>query len=203
VAELGGTSVAGWRLLHSPTTGAGCLAPNAGEEPEEGIFIVEAGAEVDPGEAAEETGKLLLAGLLSAGQQDRDHAEPGIVDARLQRGPHLLVLPGTELLAEEHRAGTALIEGLLQRFLPRLAGDEVPFVEERLEILSLKLPGEVFHGRLVGAGVAQEDVVAGHSQAARKRADGRKMLRGPSGKSVAALHKGRARRRAPGCGERP
>jgi hypothetical protein len=46
---------------------------------------------------------------------------------------------------------------------PALAGDQVPFVEKRLEPLVPELAGEVLHGRLVGAGVAEEDVVAGHA----------------------------------------
>jgi hypothetical protein len=36
------------------------------------------------------------------------------------------------------------------------------FVEERLELLGPELAGEVLHGRLIGAGVAEEDFVAGH-----------------------------------------
>src|SRR5215204_3355045 len=59
-------------------------------------------------------------------------------------------------------AGAALVEGLFQRLLPGLAGDEVPLVEERIESLRPELVGEELHGRLVGAGVAEEDVVAGH-----------------------------------------
>jgi hypothetical protein len=57
---------------------------DAGEEAAEGVFVVETGSEVDPGEAAEEARKLLLARRLPAGQQDRDHPEPAIVDSRLQ-----------------------------------------------------------------------------------------------------------------------
>jgi len=92
----------------------------------EGVFVVEAGAEVNPGEAMEEARKLLLAGLPPAAQQDRDYPKAAIVAARFQRRTHLLVLPRADRLAEEDGAGATLVEGLLQRLLPGLAGDEMP-----------------------------------------------------------------------------
>ena len=56
----------------------------------------------------------------------------------------------------------ALSERLGQPSDPALAGDEVPLVEERLKPLVPELAGEVLHGRLIGAGVAEENVVEGH-----------------------------------------
>src|SRR6185295_11047117 len=149
------------------STGPGCLASDDGEEAVEGVFVVEAGAEVDPGPAAEEARKIPVGRLLPTGQENRDHPVRAMADLLVQRRPHLLVLPRAERLAEKDGAVAALVEGLLQRLLPGIAGDQVPFVEKRLEPRLLELAGEVLHGRLVGAGVAEEDVVAGHQRSTR------------------------------------
>src|SRR6185369_10720729 len=143
--------------------GAGCFSPDASKQAFKGVFVIEAGAEVDPSEATKEARKLLLAELLPTGQQDRNHSNRMIADPFGQRGPHLFVLPGADHLADEHRAGAALVESLLQRLLPGLAGDEVPLVEERLDSRLAQLGGEALDRRLVAAGVAEKDVVAGHS----------------------------------------
>src|SRR5215213_382074 len=151
--------------LPSPTR-PGRLAPDAGEEASEGVFVGEAGAEVDPGVEIQESGDFLDRALVSSREDDRDDPERVLSGCPHQGGFHLPRSPGSASRprSDENSQGTALNERLVQPSDPALAGNEVPLVEERLEPRLLELAGEVLHGRLVGAGVAEEDVVAAHGR---------------------------------------
>src|SRR3954454_24758631 len=112
----------------------------------EGVLVVETSAEVHPGEAAEEAGKVFLPGLEGAGEEDGDHPEGAAARPGLQGGARLLVLRGAETRGpQEHGAGAARVARLLQRLLPGVTRDEMPLVQERLDLRLPELPGEVFH----------------------------------------------------------
>jgi hypothetical protein len=126
----------------------------------EGVLVVEVPSEIYPGEAAEEAGEVLFARLEGAREEDGDYPEGTVAHSHLQGRAHLLVLPGAETLGpQEHGAGAARVERLLQRLLPGVTRDKMPLVQERLDSRLPELPGELFHGRLVRVAVAQEDVV--------------------------------------------
>jgi hypothetical protein len=125
-----------------------------------GVLIVQAGTEVHPGETAEKTGKLFLAGFEGARKKDGDNAEGAIPDPRFEGGTHLLVLPTSKSRGTQNDgAGAARVESLFQGFLPGLSRDEMPLVEERLDPRFPELQRQLLHGRLVRVAVAQEDVV--------------------------------------------
>jgi hypothetical protein len=76
-----------------------------------------------------------------------------LLDPALQGVPHLFVIPGAKPSgADEDGAGARLIERFFQPFLPRLAGDEVPFVEPDFDPgLVRQAHGERFDSRFVFA----------------------------------------------------
>ena len=56
--------------------------------------------------------------------------------------------------AKEHGAGTALVERLFQLFLPGIPRDEMPFVQERLQLrFGAEPPGNTLDRVFVSAGV--------------------------------------------------
>lgn len=59
---------------------------------------------------------------------------------------------------DEHGAGVAVAEGVLDGRLPGVAGDEVPLVEPGFDLLALQPPGDLLDGRLIGAAMREEDV---------------------------------------------
>ena len=69
-----------------------------------------------------------------------------------------------------------LMQRLLERLLPGLAGDQVPLVQERLDSHLLQLPRQVLDPRLVDAVVGEEDIV----MAAGWNGHERNLLRGRS-----------------------
>ena len=73
-------------------------------------------------------------------------------------------MPGADAgRADEDRDGGALSERLLQRLLPRLAGDEVPFVEEGVQAgFFAQTARQDLDRRFVGAVVGEEDMVVSH-----------------------------------------
>jgi len=134
---------------------------DAVNEPAEVVVIFESGAEVHPGEAAQEAWEFFALRLQRTGEEDGDDPEGFVADPVLQSGAHLFVLPGTKTGgAYEDGAGAALVQRLLQSFLPGLTRDEVPLVEEWLDPCFDELVGERLHHRFVGGAVAEEDVVA-------------------------------------------
>jgi hypothetical protein len=90
-------------------------------------------------------------------------------DALVDCGARFLVLPGSEpARTDEDGASPARFESLLELFLPGIAGDEMPLVEEDLEPVVAQTPRERLDRRLVGAGVAEEDIVVGHHPGSRR-----------------------------------
>ncbi len=93
-------------------------------------------------------------------QKHGNHPRLGSFHALVERHPHLLVLPRPEPPgSEEDGDGAAVFEGLFQALLPRLAGDQVPFVKKGLEPGVAKLAGQRLDRRLVRGRVGEEDIV--------------------------------------------
>src|SRR5204863_9723893 len=100
---------------------------------------------------------------LGLGEQHRDDRVVPGADLALDRGAHLLVLPGTGRAgAEDDGARRTANQGVLDRFLPGLAGHEVPDIQPGLDpILVQEDTGQLFDHRLVGRGVRKENVELG------------------------------------------
>jgi hypothetical protein len=138
-------------------------APDATDEVVESLLVVERPGELDPRRAKQEAGQPLLARARRPRQQDRDDpvSPPASADAVLDRRPQLLVLPGAEApRPDEDCARGALDERLLDRLLPGVARDQVPFVEEGLDPVPHQPPGELLDGGLVRAAMREEDLIA-------------------------------------------
>ena len=85
-----------WRKRRLLTAGAGCLAPDAGEESAEGIFIVEAGAEeVDPGMKPQEARDLAECRFISPRKENGDDSEGRLSGRSVQCQLRLLCSPGS------------------------------------------------------------------------------------------------------------
>lgn len=132
---------------------------NSTDETVKGVFVIQSG-EFDPASLGEKGGNLV--GLLESGEKDGDYRVIRFAGSPIERGQHLLTMPGTEALgADEDDAGSAVPQSVLQLYLPESARNEVPLVEERVDLGFEELVGELLHRRLVGAAVAEEDVVDG------------------------------------------
>jgi hypothetical protein len=67
-------------------------------------------------------------------------------------GSHLFMLPTPQATrSDEHRAASAVFQSDFQGRLPRVTGDQIPFVKPRLQSFRLESPREFFDQRLVSA----------------------------------------------------
>src|SRR5262249_4532500 len=125
------------------------------------VRVVEASAEVDPGEATQKARQSLFIFRLCARQQHRNDPKRLIADAFIKSRAHLFILPGPQTARpEKHGASPALVEGLFERLLPWGARYEMPYVEERPHPLFVhESRREGFDQWLIAPLVAQENVI--------------------------------------------
>jgi hypothetical protein len=101
-----------------------------------------------------------MAGV-GARQEHWDHPEALLLlpDTLGDRGLDLLVLPGAEPVgADQHHAGRAGAERLVDLLDDRIAREQVPVVEPRLEAGEEEPPRQLPGQLLVRGAVGQEDV---------------------------------------------
>ena len=83
------------------------------------------------------------------------------LDAELERGPQLRVLPGPAAVgAEQDGYRPGVPDGRFERFGPGPAGDQLALVEPDVHAARLERVGELAHRFLVGAAVAEENIEA-------------------------------------------
>jgi hypothetical protein len=157
LGRLGHTAIGGGHGRNSGS-GARSLSLNSADETVKGVFAIQVG-EFNPGSLREKGGNL--GRLPESGEKDRDDREILITGSPVQCHQHFLAMPGAESLrAYEDQAGTAVSEPVLQFRLPESPRDEMPLVQERIDPRVEEPLGKPLHRRLVGAAVAEEDVVA-------------------------------------------
>ena len=72
--------------------------------------------------------------IRSPRQENRHDAEGPVFCPLVQRRAHLSIVPRPQTaLADEHGAGVRLGKSLLELFLERIAGCQMPFVQVRLQ----------------------------------------------------------------------
>ena len=86
-------------LWCSARPGTRGLAADAAEEAVVGLFVVEAGAKVDPGQASEEARQVPFVRPARSGKKDRNDVEVRVAGAEVEGSAHLLGLPQSELYA--------------------------------------------------------------------------------------------------------
>jgi hypothetical protein len=128
----------------------------------ERVGIVKVAAEVDPGHPPQEIRQGSFLRHLCVGKQDRNDTKGRVTRAFIQRQPHFLIFPRSQIRrAKKHGTGPALVERLFQLFLPGISGDEMPFVQERFQLcFCAEPPGNSLDRVFVSAGVGEEDIIA-------------------------------------------
>jgi len=107
-------------------------ATNPADQPAEGIRFIERVAQFDPCRGSQKRGQAAAFGSLCTWQEDGNHAEtPAAIEyAPIDSRTHFFVLPGAESAAtDENRAGFGFRKGLFNRWLPRIARNQMPFVQ--------------------------------------------------------------------------
>ncbi len=106
---------------------------DATHQPVEGLGVVETRAKVHPGVPGQEARQPTPLGQGGPGQEHRDDPIVRCTGSNIKGRPHFFVFPGAQALRpQKDGASPAGIESRLQHFLPRLARDQVPLVEEHL-----------------------------------------------------------------------
>ena len=109
---------------------------------------------IDPGVELEEAQRRI-----GAGEKNGNDREAGLAPLPVEGEVALPLLPGPQAFGtDEHGNGAARGERLFQRLRPRLAGREVPAVEEDADAVLGQLARYPLHRRVVACRIAEEDV---------------------------------------------
>jgi len=152
------------RGLRGRAAGAGArlFASDAADQQAERLLVIVRAAELDPGRRGQERRQLPPLGTIRPRQENGDDTELplALADPPLDGRAHLLVLPGTQPLgADEHGAGRAFVQRLLDGWLPAFSRDQVPYIEPRPDLFTPQPDGQLLDRRLVGAVVREEHMV--------------------------------------------
>src|SRR5262249_34310187 len=84
----------------------GRFAADARYKASKGVSVVNARAEIHPGQATQKTRQRLFVFRIGSGQENRDDAQRFVANAFIQRRPHLFIFPRPQSLrAKKDRAG--------------------------------------------------------------------------------------------------
>src|SRR5262249_5975291 len=131
------------------------------DQPVKRLLVSKRAAKFNPGRCPQKRRQLSGFGSVRAWQEYGDDSvlATAFPDPAIDGGAHLFVLPDAKAAGpDEDGAGGALVERPLDGRLPRLAWDEIPLVEPRLDSLAAQPPGHFLDRRLVDTVVREKDV---------------------------------------------